>query len=460
MTPGGRHRALSAAPRLISREAELELLRSAVARAAAGQATAALVAGDAGVGKSRLVAELAATTGDALVLVGHCVELGDGELPFAPVIGALRTLPSRLEAGELDRALGPARAELARLIPALGEADAPEAFGKARLLESILGMLGRLGQARPVLVVIEDLHWADGSTRDLLRFLVRSATDERLALVATYRTDDVSRSHPLRPYVVELARDPRVLRVELQPFSRDAFADHVAAILGGLPAPAELDRLFERSEGNPFFTEELLAAGAGPLPASVRDAILLRLERLSPSTQHVLRVLAVAGRRVDHRLLAAATGLSDDALGEAVREAAAAHVLTPAGDGYELRHALLREALYGEVLAPERRRLHATVAAELEARPDLSAGALQAARPPLACRRRRRAGLRSLGPRRRGGGAGLRAPRGAAPLPAGARAARARRERRRSSRADRGGRGGGERGRRARAGDRADPAGD
>ena len=296
----------------MARAAALAALRAAVERAAGGDAATVVVSGDAGVGKSRLVEELMRTAGGdgALVLLGRCVDVGHGELAYAPIAGALRSLVAQVEEAELVDALGPGRAELARLVPELADPDAAPAvgsaaFGRARVFELLLGTLGRLGRRRPVVLVVEDLHWADGSTRDLVRFLVRAAAGERLALIVTYRTDDLRREHPLRPYLVELRRDTRVEQVALEPFSRAEFVDHVVAVLGRAPSPTTLDRLYERSEGNPFFTEELLAtAGEGELPDSLREAMAVQLERLPPDAQRVLRVLAAAGRRVDHRLLA------------------------------------------------------------------------------------------------------------------------------------------------------------
>ena len=371
----------------MGRERELEALRAAVAAASAGEASSVLVAGEAGVGKSRLVQELAveAGAGGVVVLFGHCMEVGDAELPFAPIVGALRSLAAQLDAEALDEVLGPARGELARLVPDLGAAQAasPEAagFGQARLFELLLGTLGRLGRVAPVVLVVEDLQWADRSTRDLLRFLVRNATTERLALVATYRSDDLHRAHPLRAVLAELEREGRVRRVALEPFTRDEFLDHVAAIVDELPDAAALDRLYERSEGNAFFTEELLASSddAGALPASLRDALLVRLERLTEPAQQVVRVAAAAGRRVDHRLLAAVAGLEDAELAAALRETVAALVLVPTRErAYEFRHELLREAAYADLLPGEREALHVALARELEARPDL-AGATPAA---------------------------------------------------------------------------------
>ena len=297
--------------------------------------------------------------------------------------GALRSLAAQVEEDELDAALGPGRAELARLVPELAGAEVapaaePAAFGRARLFELLLGALGRLGRGRPVVLVVEDLHWADGSTRDLLRFLVRAAAGERLALIATYRTDDLLRAHPLRPYLVELRRDARVQPIDLQPFSRAEFADHVAAILGTLPSPASLDRLYERSEGNAFFTEELLTtAGSGELPVSLRDTMAVHLERLPPGALRVVRVLAAAGRRVEHRLLERAAGVGADELSAALRAALDAGVIVSAPDGraYEFRHALLREAAYADLLPGEREALHAVLARELEADPELGGAA-------------------------------------------------------------------------------------
>jgi predicted ATPase len=304
VSSGPANRVRAATPTLVARAAELAGLRAAVERAASGDAATVIVSGDAGVGKSRLVEELMRTAqGDgALVLLGRCVDVGDGELAYAPIAGALRSLTTQVDEAELDAALGPGRAELARLAPELAGEDAapaagPAAFGKARLFELLLGALGRLGRRRAVVLVVEDLHWADGSTRDLLRYFVRAAVGERLALIATYRTDDLHRAHPLRPYLVELRRDARVQRIDLEPFSRTEFADHVAAILGTLPSPGSLDRLYERSEGNAFFTEELLTtAGSGELPVSLRDTMAVHLERLPPASQRVVRVLAAASR--------------------------------------------------------------------------------------------------------------------------------------------------------------------
>jgi DNA-binding CsgD family transcriptional regulator/tetratricopeptide (TPR) repeat protein len=373
----------AATPNLVARAAELAVLRAAVERASSGDAATVLVSGEAGVGKTRLVGELMRIARDdgALVLLGRCVDVGDGELAYAPIAGALRSLAAQVDEAELADALGRGRTELARLMPDVagddaGSAGEPAAFGKARLFELLLGTLGRLGRQRTVLLVIEDLHWADGSTRDLLRFLVRAAASERLALIATYRTDEIGSA--LRPYLVELRRDARVEQVDLEPFSRAEFVDHAAAILGEMPSAASLDRLYERSEGNAFFTEQLLAAAdQSELPASLREAMVVHLERLPPAAQRVVQVMAVAGRRVEHRLLERAAAVPADELAVAVRAALDARVIVPDRDGrgYEFRHALLREAAYAELLPGEREALHAVLARELEADPELGGAA-------------------------------------------------------------------------------------
>lgn len=378
--------AFAMAARLVARRAEWETLCSALERASAGGSVAVVVAGEAGVGKSRLVEELvrAAEREGVRALLGRCVDIGDGELPYAPIAGALRGLLASLSGEEVEAVFGPDRAVLGRLVPEIAEADdatgdpAAAAFAKLRLFEVVLRTLGRLGERAPVLLVVEDLHWADSSTRDLLRFLVRSAARERLALVVTCRTDGLVRGHPLRPYLVELGRDSRVTRITLAPFTRDEFADHVATLGGPELSAAALDGLYERSEGNAFHTEELIAAagagGSGPLPVSLREAMLVRLERLSPSARQVVRVAAAAGRRVDQELVARVAGLAEGELTDALRAAVAEEVLVTSalGGSFAFRHALLREAAYAEVLPGDRARLHAALACELEAHPELA----------------------------------------------------------------------------------------
>ena len=237
----------------------------------------------------------------------------------------------------------------------------------------MLSLLARLSELAPLLLVIEDLHWADRSTRDLLAFLVRTLRGGRVALVASYRSDELHRRHPLRPLLAELVRLPDLERIELAPFGRAELAEHLQAVAGQPVPPAVVDRILARSEGNAFFAEELVAAGAIradiALPDALADVLLGRIEALSELAQDVLKVAAVAGRRVGHQLLVAASGQPEDEVERGLRDAIAGQVLvaSAATESYRFRHALLQEAVYGDLLPGERTRLHATYARLLAA---------------------------------------------------------------------------------------------
>ena len=362
-------------PIFIGRAAELAALDAALAAAQAGTASTLLVSGEAGVGKTRLLAEFAAraSAGGTRVLIGNCIELGDGELPHAPLAAILRQLESELACDELDAVLGPARAVL--------DPAAPE--NQASRLELVLAMLGRLGELGPAVIAIEDLHWADRSTRDLLAYLIRSLRQEPIVLVATYRSDELHRRHPLRPFLNDHAG--AVERIELGRFDEDELVRLLAAIRGDAPDPELAARLLARSEGNAFLAEELLAAGGAELPDTLRDAMMVRVERVSDGARSVLRVAACAGPRVPHRLLAATAELSEPELEDGVREAVSHHVLVRSGgDAYAFRHALLREVLYADVLPGERARLHAAIARALAGAPDLASESAAVAAAELA----------------------------------------------------------------------------
>lgn len=342
-----------------------------------------LITGDAGVGKSRLVAELErrASEGGKLALIGECLELADGELPYAPIVSALR--PALRDEAPLAGLTDPDLRELARLWPEIAAGAAPSSedattgASKARLFSLLLRLLDRLADEREVLFVLEDLHWADRSTRDFVAFLVRAGRSDDLTIVITLRGEDVHRHHPLRDFVTELSRVRGVRRLELAPFTRGELALQVEGITGKRPSPDLVERLFERSEGNAFYTEELLAAGgATPLPASLRDLLLLRIERLDEPVRQLLQIAATAGRAVDERLLRTVAAMPDGQFESALRVALAHQVLVDvhAEGTYTFRHALVREAVYGDLLARRRRDLHAAIARVLAAQPELAVG--------------------------------------------------------------------------------------
>ena len=262
------------------------------------------------------------------------------------------------------------------------------------MYERLLGLLRRLGEEAPVVLAIEDLHWADRSTRDLLRYLARNLRSERLAILATYRADDLHRGHPLRPLVAELERAGWAERLHLRPFTRAEVAEQIAEILGEPPAPAFVAEVFERAEGNAFCVEQLVATareGGGrrlPMPARGHPARALRAP-VSPA-QRLLGVVAAGGPRVREELIAAVCGLVDAERDESLRAAVDHRILAVEGDAYVFRHALLREAAYAELLPGERHRLHAAYGAALAARPELGADdAVRGRRAGAALARRR-----------------------------------------------------------------------
>jgi DNA-binding CsgD family transcriptional regulator len=377
----------AASGRLVGRDGELTRLLGLLDDARAGRPTHALVSGDAGVGKTRLVSELAARAAERgfLVLSGRCAELGDS-IPYLPLADALREGAAGPAAAPLAEALA-ARPVLSRLLPdrppdpADGEISG---LAQQQLFGAVLGLLAELAATRPVLLILEDLHWADRSTRDLITFLSRVLHREQVAVVVTFRTDDLHRRHPLRPVVAELLRLPSVAAIELGPLGYEDMTDHLTALASARLDPAALHRIVARADGNPYYAEELLSAsalpagplladpglsgpgqaslGGPPLPSGLAGLLLARVERLSDAAQQVLRAAAVAGRHIDDDMVREASGLDEASYEAAVHEAVADQLLLAGPDGYRFRHALIREALYGDLLPSERSRLHARIA--------------------------------------------------------------------------------------------------
>ncbi|MEA2146707.1 MAG: hypothetical protein QOG59_2294 [Solirubrobacteraceae bacterium] len=362
---------------LVGRVAELTELELALAQAAGGRPSLVLLAGDSGIGKTRLLADferrLCGEDEAATVLRGEAVQTGDGELPYGPLLGALRPLVRERHEVLFELAPG-SRAQLAALLPGLDdgaarpERDDPSA--QVRLFEALLELLERLSARGPVVLILEDMHWADRSTRAFVAYLARGLREERVLALLSYRSDELHRRHPLRALLAELERSERVRRLALEPFDRQELSEALTDILGAQPSPELLARVYTRAEGNPLYTEELLAAsldGRGVAPQSLRDAFMLRIERLSPNAQRAARVIAV-GRALPEAMIAEVSGLAHDELQGALREAVAEQVLVPQGENaLSFRHELLREALYDDLLPGERSDLHLALATALEA---------------------------------------------------------------------------------------------
>ncbi len=362
---------------LAGRQTELAALRSALDAADAGHPALVVLTGEAGVGKSRLVRELEAVARDerALALRGQCLELSFGELPYAPIASALRSVDAVDLASALSELPVEARRELARAFPDIVSETPPEAtsedrFGQSRLFGWILTLLRGLASQALVLLSVEDVHLADTSSRDFLRFLAQSLRSERLLVLVTIRSDDLHREHPARTLVSELTRLPAVSRIALEPLSPADMGSQVQSIVGNVPSPEFVDRLYARTQGNPFYAEELLAASVDDgesVPASLQDALLQRSDRLEESARALLRLTAAAGRPLDEMLLEHASGLSRAQIETALRQCIDHNVLVcdrRTGE-YRVRHALLAEAVYADLLPVERASLHRRIASAL-----------------------------------------------------------------------------------------------
>jgi ATP/maltotriose-dependent transcriptional regulator MalT len=358
--------------RFVGRAAELAELQAALHEAAESRPSLALVGGESGVGKSRLAEELSrhARESGARVLSGDCVELGEDELPYAPLLTALRPLVR--DGDPALESLAPSlRAALDAILPGLGAGSSGAEAPQSGVFEALLALLDTLSESAPVILIIEDLHWADSSTRSFISFLARTICTERVLIVGTYRSDELHRRHPLRPLLAELASDPYARLLELPRFTPEELAEQLEGILAGPPEPELVERVYSRSEGNALYAEEILAAGLdgrGALPQTLRDALMLRVERLSAPAQELIRWLACQPA-ADHTLVAAVTGLDTPDLRDALREAVASHIVVTVGEeSYGFRHALLREVVYDDLLPGERTEMHGALAQALEER--------------------------------------------------------------------------------------------
>ncbi len=371
-------------PTVVGRDVELAVIASTLDAGRSGRASTLLLAGEAGVGKSRLVEEAMriAREGGMQVLRGACVNIGAAGVPYGPIVEALRELHRDRSSEEIEALVGPSGPDLARLLPSLvGRSDLPEPSAQSqwlqtRLLEAILGLIQRLAERAPLLLVVEDLHWADPGTRETLTYLVRNLRTDATTLLFTFRSDELHRRHPLLPWLAELERTGRVDRVDVARLEPARTGELVSAILGGSPDGDLVRRVVERSDGNPFFIEELVMAERTSshrgMPPTLRGILLARIGALPEAAQTLVGIAAVAGRRVDHDLLASVAGQDEATTIAALREAVSQQVLIAdsAGDAdsYVFRHALMQEATYEDLLPGERRRLHRAFAEAVAAR--------------------------------------------------------------------------------------------
>ncbi len=370
------------APAMIGRDADLARLEERLDEVRAGAPFTVIVGGEAGIGKTRLIAEFeAGLPSDVLLLAGQCVDLGSVAAPYAPVKTALRTLVAEVGAERVLDAVGPGRAALVALLPELGTSGseaAPSgvqiAAGAAtgQLHEAIAVLLETFSRERPIVFVIEDLHWIDAASLALLRFLMRALGSSRVLTVLSYRTEDVTRGHPVRDFLSEAERDRWVERRELGRLTRSQVRKLTKSmIVDEIPSARVLDTVFRRSDGVPFFVEELVGIDGcrdeGFVPDTLRELLLARYERLPESAQELLRLISTGGVRVSHAMLAQVYRGTDDELDAAARQCVNFGVLTVDGDDYAFRHALVREAILDDLLPGERARFHARYAEAYEA---------------------------------------------------------------------------------------------
>jgi class 3 adenylate cyclase len=388
-------------PVLIGREHELSLLEDALLAAYRGEGQVVLVGGDAGVGKTRLTAELQrrARRSGSTVMVGSTTE-AEVSLPYLPFIEAIGNYLTGADIEALKARLGAATCrQLGQLLPQL-EVQNPSpdpgepGQAKLRLYEAILSLLREAADSKGLLLVLEDLHWADASSRELLEYIARRIRRRtRILLLATYRSDELNRRHPLLPLIQGWQRTGLAEMVHLQPLPASGVAEMVSAIFDNAPVEPDLrDFLHQRSEGNPFVLEELLKAAldrgdifltAGGwdrkavhmlrLPPTVKQAILLRVERMTEEQAEILRAAAVLGRSFDYGLLVGVSGHGRQEVLNALRSFVQDQLMDEEAPGrYRFRHALTREAIDDDMIAPERERLHVCAAGCLREQPTVN----------------------------------------------------------------------------------------
>jgi len=361
-------------PNLIGRESALSALGEALSGVADAGALV-LVPGEVGIGKTRLLEEFATrVAADAHVVRGGCVE----GVSYAPWTEALRRLLGAADIVATDELPRRVRSEIARLLPhlSLEEADgagADESGGQHLLFEAVVEMLAHVASRTRLVLVVDDLHWVDPASGELLRYVANNLGRLPILLVVTYRAEDAAAERDLIAQLARLA----TRQIALTPLAEDSIAEIAEILLGPDASPADVQRIAHDADGNPLFVEELVAAlGTTGVPQTVRDLMLARFSVLDEPSRHLVRTAALIGATAPQAWLAAAAALDDNATRGAARAAVDRGLLIAGGDGtsYDFRHALLREAVLDELLPDERVALHAAIAAALTAHPAVGVG--------------------------------------------------------------------------------------
>jgi DNA-binding NarL/FixJ family response regulator len=374
---------------MVGRRRELQALHEAAQRAMDGVPQGALILGEAGIGKTRLVTEMiAGLPAEVRLARGQCISRGSLAPPLGPVREVLRDVLAHVGAETFLRSAGPTAHLLSAVVPELGGHVDVEPT-QEQVEDAVRLLLETVSAEVPLVVLVEDLHWADLPTLDLLRAFLQVLRRGRVLVVVTCRTDELEPVDPVRSFLVEAGRNRGLTRLELGRLDRAEAARQVELLRDGQLGPEVVEQLVRRADGVPFLMEELVAlrdSGSEELPTTLRDLLLARYRRISPGAQEVVRLLAAGGPRVEHGLVETVHEGGADVLDRAVREAVTAQVLRTDGTAYSFRHALTHEAVHAELLPGETTRLHSRYAAALRVAPPAPGRAAEVAHHHLLAR--------------------------------------------------------------------------
>jgi class 3 adenylate cyclase/tetratricopeptide (TPR) repeat protein len=346
-----------ALPSIVGRTAEIQIMSAAYARAMAGQSQVMLITGEAGIGKTTLVEELTgwvrSAADGARVKVGESAPMAGTALAYGPFVAALGHEAEWLLADDRTDNMLAAR---------------------HRLFVRVFGLLAGLAARSPLVLVLEDLHWADESSRELLTFLAVRLREEPVMIVGTLREEDLTDS--VRRWLAELEHRPRVTRLRLGRMTDTEIAGLVAGAMPDGARPDHVSAVVAAADGNPLYARELAYADPGGLPASIADAVLAKASALSAQARAVVDQVSVADGGMSHELLAVTVKLSDARLLAAVRAAVESGLLASTGDGYSFTHAMIRQVVYSQALPSKRALLHRRLAEVLADRPGSDPGLL------------------------------------------------------------------------------------